>query len=106
MIAPGVRKPGAAVGADKGYDVPRFVEFLTRRNLMAHVATKVEGSAVDGRANRGRGYAISLGCCKPIEESFGWIKTVGDLRKTRHKGWGGYPGKLYLHLRRTTCRGC
>lgn len=26
---------------------------------------------------------------KMIEEAFGWIKTVGGLRKTKHKGLAG-----------------
>ncbi len=47
---------------------------------------KVSGSAVDGRTARGKGYAMSLRRRKMIEEAFGWIKTVGGLRKTRHKG--------------------
>jgi IS5 family transposase len=41
---------------------------------------------VDGRTACGKGYAMSLRRRKMIEEAFGWIKTVGGLRKTRHKG--------------------
>ncbi len=29
---------------------------------------------------------MSLKRRKMIEEAFGWVKTVGGLRKTRHKG--------------------
>lgn len=54
------------------------------------------GSAVDGRTKRGKGYAISLRCRKQIEESFGWIKTVGGLRKTRHKGLEKLSGQALL----------
>jgi hypothetical protein len=32
------------------------------------------------------GYAISQRLRKRVEEIFGWIKTVGNLRKTRHRG--------------------
>ena len=32
------------------------------------------------------GYAISQRTRKRIEEVFGWMKTVGLLRKTRHRG--------------------
>ena len=96
MIARSVRKPGATIGADKGYDVPVFVRFLKSRNIKAHVAAKAEGSAVDGRTKRGKGYAISLRCRKQIEESFGWIKTVGGLRKTRHKGLEKLSGQALL----------
>ena len=86
MIDRSVRKPGATVGADKGYDTAEFVAALERRGIRAHVARKVSGSAVDGRTARGKGYAMSLRRRKMIEEAFGWIKTVGGLRKTRHKG--------------------
>jgi transposase len=86
MIDRSVRKPGATVGADKGYDTTEFVAALERRGIKAHVASKVSGSAVDGRTARGKGYAMSLRRRKMIEEAFGWIKTVGGLRKTRHKG--------------------
>lgn len=86
MIDRSVRKPGATVGADKGYDTAEFVAALERRGIKAHVARKVSGSAVDGRTARGKGYATSLRRRKMIEEAFGWIKTVGGLRKTRHKG--------------------
>lgn len=39
-------------------------------------------------ARRGKGYAMSLLRRKMIEEAFGRIKTVGGLRKARHKGGG------------------
>jgi IS5 family transposase len=86
MVDRSVRKPGATIGADKGYDTAEFVGELERRGIRAHVARKVSGSAVDGRTARGKGYAMSLRRRKMIEEAFGWIKTVGGLRKTRHKG--------------------
>jgi transposase len=86
MVDRSVRKPGATVGADKGYDTAELVGELERRGIRAHVARKVTGSAVDGRTARGKGYAMSLTRGKMIEEAFGWIKTVGGLRKTRHKG--------------------
>ena len=86
MIDRSVRKPGATVGADKGYDTAEFVAALERRGIKVHGARKVSGSAVDGRTARGKGYAMSLRRRKMIEEAFGWIKTVGGLRKTRHKG--------------------
>lgn len=81
-----LRKPGATVGGDKGYDTESFVSELEGRGIKAHIARKANGSAVDGRTARGKGYAMSLRRRKMIEEAFGWIKTVGGLRKTRHKG--------------------
>jgi hypothetical protein len=43
-------------------------------------------SAIDGRTIRHPGYAVSMIKRKRIEEPFGWIKTIGGLRKTRHRG--------------------
>jgi hypothetical protein len=43
-------------------------------------------SAIDGRTTRHPGYAVSQRIRKRIEEAFGWIKTSGGLRKTRHRG--------------------
>ena len=43
-------------------------------------------SAIDGRTTRYPGYAISQRLRKRVEEIFGWMKTVGNFRKTRHRG--------------------
>jgi len=75
------------VGADKGYDVRSFIEALRKRNITPHVAAKREGySALDGRTTRHRGYVLSQRARKRVEEIFGWMKTVGLMRKTRHRG--------------------
>ena len=37
-------------------------------------------------ATRHAGYSLSLKARKRIEEGFGWIKTVGGMRKTNHRG--------------------
>ena len=44
------------------------------------------GSAIDRRTARHAGYAVSQRKRKRIEEVFGWLKTVGLLRKTRLRG--------------------
>jgi transposase len=85
MVARSVKK-GASIGADKGYDTEDFVGRLKGLGVKAHIARKTTGSAVDGRTARGKGYAMSLRRRKMIEEAFGWIKTVGGLRKSRHIG--------------------
>jgi IS5 family transposase len=41
---------------------------------------------LDGRTTRHGGYAISQRKRKRIEEIFGWMKTVGGLRKSRFVG--------------------
>jgi transposase len=77
----------ATVGCDKGYDTRDFVEGCRARNVTPHVAQKQKGSAVDARTTRQPGYAISQRFRKRIEEVFGWMKTVGNFRKTRFRGF-------------------
>ncbi len=57
-------------------------------NSTAHVAqnNKERKSAIDGRATRHVGYAISQQRRKRVEEIFGWMKTVANFRKTRYRG--------------------
>lgn len=83
------------LGADKGYDARQFVGDLRARKVTPHIARNEQvtesggvrrSSAIDGRTTRHPGYAISLRIRKRIEEVFGWAKTTGGLRKTRHKG--------------------
>jgi transposase len=74
------------LGADKGFDVRSFVEGLRRLGVTPHVAAKILGSAIDGRTQRHEGYRISQRKRKRVEEIFGWMKTVGPMRKTRHRG--------------------
>jgi hypothetical protein len=53
-----------------------------------HVAQNTAGrrSAIDGRTTRHPGYTVSQHVRKRVEEIFGWMKTIGLMRKTRHKG--------------------
>jgi len=76
------------VGADKGYDTHEFTEQLRRLNVTPHVAqnTAHRSSAIDQRTTRHPGYQISQRFRKRVEEIFGWLKTVGLLRKTKYKG--------------------
>jgi hypothetical protein len=74
------------VGADKGFDTEEFVGAMRDLNVTPHVAQKMLGSAIDGRTTRHPGYAISQTFRKRVEESFGWLKTVGLMRKLRHRG--------------------
>jgi transposase len=74
------------VGGDKGYDVPVFVDGLRGSLATPHVAQKDKGSVIDGRTTRHDGYQVSQRIRKRVEEIFGWLKTVGCLRKTRHRG--------------------
>jgi len=82
------------LGADKAYDVRDFVGQLRARTVTPHIARddhvtktgKRRRTAIDGRTTRHPGYAVSLRLRKRIEEVFGWIKTTGTLRQTRHRG--------------------
>ena len=76
----------ATVGGDKGFDVRSFVDGVRALGVTPHVAHKDKYSAIDGRTTRWDGYAISQRKRKLIEQVFGWMKTIGGLRKLRHCG--------------------
>ena len=78
--------PGSTVGADKGYDVASFVATVRGLEVTPHVAQKVRWSAIDGRTTRHAGYHVSQRKRKLVEQVCGWLKTVGGLRKLRHRG--------------------
>ena len=76
------------MGADKAYDTKDFVAETRNMNATPHVSQNNKGrrSAIDGRTTRHAGYAISQPKRKRVEEIFGWMKTVGGMRKLRHRG--------------------
>jgi transposase len=76
------------VGADKNYDTRAWVAAVRAMRITPHVAqhTTHRRSAIDGRTTRPTGYAISQRRRKLVEQPFGWMKTVGLLRKLRHRG--------------------
>ena len=76
------------LGGDKAYDTRDFVAELRELQVTPHVAQnqKNRTSAIDGRTTRHPGYGLSQRKRKRVEEVFGWIKTVGLMRQTRHRG--------------------
>lgn len=80
---PGWRR--ITLGADKGYDRKELVQQMREHRVTPHFARKPT-SIIDQRTTRHPGYAISQRKRKRVEEIFGWLKTVGGLRKTRHRG--------------------
>jgi transposase len=84
------RKGGRRVtmGGDKGYDVQEFVADVRDLGVTPHVAQNNGNrrSAVDERTTRHAGYEISQRKRKRVEEVFGWLKTIGLMRQTRHRG--------------------
>ena len=87
------------LGGDKGYDTREFVATCRGLNITPHVAqndARPGGSALDARTTRHPGYAVSQWIRKRIEEAFGWMKTVGGLRKTRYRGRARVQMHAYL----------
>ena len=77
------------LAADKGYDTREFVRQIRELNVTPHVAQNVErrgGSAINARTTRHAGYALSIKARKLIEESFGWSKDIGLLRRPKMRG--------------------
>jgi len=74
------------LGADRGYDTRDFVAGVRKLGATPHIARKKRASALDGRTTRHAGYAVSQRRRKLVEEPFGWMKTVGSLRKLLHRG--------------------
>jgi transposase len=88
LIEPWACGSRITIGGDRGYDTRAFVEELRKRGVTPHVAqnTTNRRSAIDRRTTRHEGYGISQRVRKRVEEVFGWMKTVGLMRKTRHRG--------------------
>ena len=76
------------LAADKGYDTRECVRKLRDRNITPHVAQNDTNrrSAIDRRTTRHPGCQVSQRKRKLVEQMFGWAKTVGLMRKTRHRG--------------------
>jgi IS5 family transposase len=76
------------LGGDKAYHQKKFVQGCREREVSPHVACKlrihVEG--LDGRTTGKAGYQVSQRLRKRVEEIFGWMKTVGGMRRTRYRG--------------------
>ena len=76
------------LGGDKNYDTRELVRELRRMNITPHVAQNNTNrtSAVDHRTTRHAGYEVSQRKRKRVEQSFGWMKMVGMLRKVKLRG--------------------
>src|SRR5262249_54877975 len=76
------------LGGDKNYDTQEFVRELRGMNMTPHVAQNdtYPSSAIDQRTVRHTAYAPSQQKRKRVEQSFGWMKMVGMLRKVKLRG--------------------
>ncbi len=83
---PGVKR--VTLGGDKNYDTKDFVRELRGMNITPHVAqnNQKRASAIDERTTRHGGYALSQRKRKRIEESFGWMKIIGLLKRVKLRG--------------------
>ena len=84
--APGRRR---TIGADKAYDVHAFIDVTRELGCTPHVTQNLKrpgGSAIDARTTRHAGYAMSQHARPRIEPAFGWLKTIGWLRKVKLRG--------------------
>jgi transposase len=105
---PGTRR--VTLGADKNYDTRDFVSTVREMQITPHVAQNNthRSSAIDARTTRHAGYAISQQKRKRVEQSFGWMKMIGLLRKVKLRGlqkvgwWFTFVGAAYhlIRLRR------
>jgi transposase len=89
MVAAVPGRHRITVAGDKAFDTRAEVAALRRMGATPHLAPNAErpgGSTIDGRTTRHRGYALSQRKRKLVEQAFGWMKTVGGLRKLRHRG--------------------
>jgi transposase len=94
---PGSRR--ITLAGDRGYDTRDFVETCRALKVTPHVArnqARPGGSALDARTVRHPGYAISQWIRKRVEEVFGWMKTVGGLRRTRYRSRARVQMHAYL----------
>jgi transposase len=95
------------LGTDKNYHQKDFVGGCRQRGVSPHVACKdrVRVAGLDSRTTGRSGYQTSQRIRKRVEEIFGWLKTVGGLRRSRYRGvertqaWGYFVVGAYNLLR-------
>jgi transposase len=97
------------LGADKAYHQKKFVAGCREREVAPHAACKdrMQVPGLDGRTTGRAGYRTSQRIRKRVEEIFGWMKTVGGLRRSRYRGvertqaWAYFVAGTYNLLRIT-----
>jgi transposase len=77
------------LAGDKGYDSNELLSALREMGITPHIAKndhERRTSSIDQRTVRHAGYEVSQKKRKLVEQIFGWSKTVGCLRKVKHRG--------------------
>jgi len=84
------RRRRITIAGDKAFDTRAVVAAFRALGVTPHLAQYGSRgnrqSALDRRTTRHGGYRLSQRKRKLIEQAFGWMKTVGQLRKLRHRG--------------------
>jgi IS5 family transposase len=93
---PGTRR--ITLGGDKGYDTRDLCVPVARSRLLLTWRRTMRGAAGprSTRAPRVTRLRISQRIRTRVEEAFGWMKTIGGLRKTRYHGRGRVQMHAYL----------
>jgi transposase len=97
------------LAGDKAYHQKKFVVGCRDRQVAPHAACKdrVEIAGLDKRTTERTGYRTSQRIRKRVEEIFGWMKTVGGMRRSRYRGvertqaWAYFVAGTYNLLRIT-----
>src|SRR5690606_14238604 len=82
-------KHRVTMGGDKGYDSDDLLNELRSMGITPHIAKNDHArrtSSIDNRTTRHEGYHVSQKKRILVEQIFGWGKTVGCLRKVKHRG--------------------
>jgi len=96
------------LAGDKNYDTREFVATVREMGITPHVARNEKrpgGSAIDARTTQHSGYAVSQRKRKLVEQAFGWMKTIGQLKKVKLRGlekvsgWFTFVGAAYNLMR-------
>ncbi len=76
------------LAADKGYHCWDFIQQLRTRQIRPPIAqiTGRHTPGLDARTTRHGTYALGQRIRKRVEEIFGWVKTIGGLRRSRFRG--------------------
>ena len=97
------------VGGDKNYDTKGFVHQLRTLGVPACGPVSRDGDSRQRDRcahDRHPGYAVSQQKRKLVEQCFGWMKTVGLMRKLRHRGGARVNWNFIFTARRLTWSGC